>query len=692
MKARTIYCSMALGALLAAPWARAAEVDAAAPPSSVPVEAFSNLEDMNRPVISPDGTALAILVRNKAGRRQLAVIDTADLSKVRIVASLAEFDVERARWVNDKRLVFSLFDESESAIYQAGIGLYAVDRDGENFRTLINFRGASSETGTIIKGRELKSWEYSLERTLADGSDDIVVLHWSYTAQYDVSGTVPQRLNTRTGTLSGMLKGRVPDAVWTWAIDSQGRARAGITQEAGESAVVAPEADGTWKERARFKAYGIEKSGYQLVDHVTSDGKVYALLATNDLAGGEGLFALDLASGKPEAKPVLSAKGFDVNPTFIEDERAHKLLGMHYKTDAAGTVWFDPALKALQEKVDARLPGLVNQIDPASCGCASRVLVTSWSDHQPPLYFLYDRTDDTLIPIGASRPRIAPRQMADTDFVRIKARDGNELPVYVTKPHGKGPFPTVVLVHGGPWVRGWEWRWDADSQFLASRGFLVVKPEFRGSAGYGHALYANGIRQWGLAMQDDIADATQWAARQGLADPARICIAGASYGGYATLMGLVRDPQLYRCGIAWAAVSDINLMYSTHWSDARDDYRIHGMPVMIGDPQKDAAQLEATSPLKQAAKITRPLLLAHGGIDRRVPVEHATKMRSALEANHAPVTWLEYKDEAHGWYKPENRADFYRRMEAFLAANIGPGATAKSAGVDGQATVSTASH
>ena len=162
---------------------------------------------------------------------------------------------------------------------------------------------------------------------------------------------------------------------------------------------------------------------------------------------------------------------------------------MHYEADAAGTVWFDPAMKALQAKVDARLPGLVNRIDPADCGCAQRVLVTLASDRQPTAVSSFTTaTDDTLIPIGGARPAIDPRQMADTDFVRIKARDGRDLPVYVTKPHGKGPWPTVVLVHGGPYVRGWHWGWDAESQFLASRGYLVVKPEFRGSTGYGAAL------------------------------------------------------------------------------------------------------------------------------------------------------------------------------------------------------------
>jgi dipeptidyl aminopeptidase/acylaminoacyl peptidase len=175
-------------------------------------------------------------------------------------------------------------------------------------------------------------------------------------------------------------------------------------------------------------------------------------------------------------------------------------------------------------------------------------------------------------------------------------------------------------------------------------------------------------------MQDDVADATKWAIDKGITDPTRVCIAGASYGGYATLMGLVRYGDLYQCGVAWAAVSDIALMHDTHWSDMSEEWRSYGMPVMIGDPVKDATQLAQTSPLQQAAHITRPLLLAHGGVDQRVTLEHATQLRSALEARHAPLTWIEYRDEGHGWYLPANRVDFYDRMVKFLDANIGPDA------------------
>jgi len=667
--------SAALAAICASPLVGLAAEPVAAP-STVPAAAFFNFADMNQARMSPDGSAIAILVRNQAGRRQLAVIDTADPHKVKIIASFEEFDLSWARWADDKSLVFSLGDESESAFETRGSGLYGIGRDGENLRVLINFRGRSVETGTAIKARSLDPYAYAFGSTLHDGSGDIVINHWTHSTKINAygsewTGTAPMRMNVRTGAL-GEMGTAWPDHVFHWVIDGQGRVHAGVQTEDGQTTVLAAEAGGTWKPRIQFTTYVASTDAFD-VDGVGADGQIYVGKATG-ADGAHALYRYDLATGRADSQPIVSARGFDIEPSLVEDYRAHKVLGVHYDADATGTVWFDPAMKALQTKIDARLPGLINRIDPADCGCAQRVLVTSHSDRQPELYFLYDRSDDTLISIGSSRPTINRRQMADTDFVRIKARDGQDLPVYVTKPHGKGPWPTVVLVHGGPWVRGWDWRWDGESEFLASRGYLVVKPEFRGSKGYGSQLQDAGDRQWGLKMQDDIADATIWAAQQGLADPKRTCIAGASYGGYATLMGLVRYPELYRCGVAWAAVSDINLMYDIYWSDTGSDYKTYGMPLLIGDQIKDSEQLKATSPLQQAEKITRPLLLAHGGVDRRVPIEHATKLLSALRAAHAPVTWIEYKDEAHGWKQPDTRISFYEQMESFLNANIGPAA------------------
>jgi dipeptidyl aminopeptidase/acylaminoacyl peptidase len=188
-----------------------------------------------------------------------------------------------------------------------------------------------------------------------------------------------------------------------------------------------------------------------------------------------------------------------------------------------------------------------------------------------------------------------------------------------------------------------------------------------------------GFKQWGLAMQDDVADAALWAVEQKLADRSRICIAGASYGGHATLMGLVRHPELYRCGVNWVGITDIELMYSIHWSDISRMSKRYGMPHMIGDREKDAAPFAATSPLKQAAKITQPLLMAYGGSDRRVPIEHGTRFRDAATQHNQNVEWIVYGDEGR-FLRVKNRVDFWTRVEKFLARQLQPAQPAKAPG------------
>jgi dipeptidyl aminopeptidase/acylaminoacyl peptidase len=204
----------------------------------------------------------------------------------------------------------------------------------------------------------------------------------------------------------------------------------------------------------------------------------------------------------------------------------------------------------------------------------------------------------------------------------------------------------------------------------------VLEPEFRGSTGFGHAHFAAGHKQWGRAMQDDIADAARWAIAQGIADPKRICIAGASYGGYATLMGLAKDPDLFRCGVNWAGVTDLNLLYTGQWafSDLSEDYKAYGMPDLIGDPVKDADMLKASSPITHAARITQPLLMAYGAADRRVPLQHGLAFRDAVSSHNKQLEWVVYQDEEHGWSQAKTRIDFWGRVEKFLAKHIGGGA------------------
>ena len=300
------------------------------------------------------------------------------------------------------------------------------------------------------------------------------------------------------------------------------------------------------------------------------------------------------------------------------------------------------------------------------------MLVHSLSDHDPGVFSIYRPKTQTWSILGAAAPAIDPRRMADLDMHRIKARDGLELPVWVTQPKGaKGPLPAVLLVHGGPWVRGVRWGWNGEAQLLASRGYVVIQPEFRGSTGYGDKLFLAGWKNWGTTMQDDLADTVAWAVEQGIADGKRVCIAGASYGGYAALMAPIRYPDLFKCSVAWVAVSDPRLMFEESWLNdiGRDSH--FSMREMIGDPVLDAAMLKAAAPVERAGEIRIPVLMAYGSEDVRVPLEHGSRMRAAMRAAGKEPEYVVYIGEGHGFLKMENRVDFYTRMEKFLAKHIG---------------------
>jgi dipeptidyl aminopeptidase/acylaminoacyl peptidase len=337
-------------------------------------------------------------------------------------------------------------------------------------------------------------------------------------------------------------------------------------------------------------------------------------------------------------------------------------------------------MEAVQQKLDADLPCMINLMSFPSKNHTEWALVRSYSDINPLIYHLYNIRTGTLDKVGEAYPGIDPKRMGQQDPVHYAARDGMQIPALLTLPAGGAKnAPLVMLVHGGPYVRGNFWGWNPHTQFLASRGYAVLEPEFRGSTGYGDKHFRAGWKQWGLAMQDDIADGARWAIAQGIADPKRICIAGASYGGYAVLMGLVSDPDLYKCGVSWVGVTDINLLYDGHWSftsDLSEQWKQYGMPDLIGDQVKDAAQLKATSPIGQAARIKAPLLLAYGGADRRVPVYHGRTFLDAIKPHNRQVEWIEYEEEAHGWRLPRNRVDFWSRVEKFLDKHIGSGAQA----------------
>ena len=636
----------------------------AAQAAPVPLEAFFQNAAFNGARLSPSGRYVAVGVTPKGGHTQLVVLET-ETMKGKAVASPQDADIYRIEWVNDDRLVFNVVaKETPNGEDFLGPGLYAVQRDGSDFRQLVDrFQPFVREKSNIVS-HMLDFFTSFHASTRKQDSDDIFVERAQVDRNWEMSNVQLLRLNTRTGQSIAV---RGPGFAQDWLLDQNDVPRITATADKAKGALqVYDSASEKWVVLQEFDRY-VDGSMEPL--DFAPDGTLF--VAARRGKDKRALYRYDLASRKMEAEPLVSLPDYDFNGSLVQD--ATHLLGVRFLSDARSTVWFDPRMKDLQAQVDRMLPGTINVLEPALRPQTPFMLVHAYSDVDPGRFLLFDSKAGKLTELGKVQRDIDPRQMAPMDMVRYAARDGLQVPAWLTVPKGtpKGrKLPLVVLVHGGPWLRQ-EWQWRADTQFLASRGYAVLEPEYRGSIGFGFNHFRRSFKQWGLAMQDDVADGARWAVAQGIADPARICIAGASYGGYATLMGLVKDPDLYKCGVAWAGVSDINLMYEVTWSDFPEEYKMYGMPTLVGDKVKDAAQLKETSPLEQAARIKQPLLLAHGNADHRVPIVHGIRMRDAVAKTNPQLEWVEYADEGHGWKLVPNRIDWWTRVEKFLQKNIG---------------------
>ena len=297
-------------------------------------------------------------------------------------------------------------------------------------------------------------------------------------------------------------------------------------------------------------------------------------------------------------------------------------------------------------------------------------IVSANSATQPAIDYLYDRSAQTLREVLRARPELDGAPLRQMHPVRIPARDGLSLVSYLTKANMAIAPPLVLLVHGGPWARD-SYGYNAWHQWLANRGYSVLSVNFRGSTGFGKAFINAGDGEWGRRMDDDLCDAVAWAVSEGHADPARVAIMGTSYGGYAALVGLTRNPELYACGVDIVGPSNLETLLRTippYWETTRSDlYRA------IGDIATEAglAQARERSPLFSADRIRRPLLIAQGANDPRVKQAESDQMVAALRASGIPVTYVLFPDEGHGFVRPENAIACNGLIETFLAAHLG---------------------
>ena len=645
------FAACALNGLTAAAPVETLAVVAYKSAAEIPVEAFFRLASYSQMAMSPDGKRLAALAPLK-GRDNLVIVDFEQHTS-RALTELDYVDVSDFLWLDNQRIFFRTRDQQlENGAAQTYAGYFAIDTESANARNL-----------------KLERLYPRILGAARDGSGDLIVAQRS--SQRASEQVV--RLNTRTGR-NVTLTFRNPGDVVRWAIDKKGGVRAALRHDPRESPDRArtyslwyrEDAEGEWQQLIS------QANDAQAVRPVAFDADDQLIVASR--AGGDraALYRYDFAQKKLGEK-LFSHPWLDISGGLIQDPDTQKLLGIKFSPEMPQTHWLDAAFASLQLAVDTALPDTVNTLTPSG-GSGRRMLVLAQSAADAGIYYLFDAEKRNLEKIAATREWLPPALMAERRFVSYKTRDGLTIPAWLTVPKNVDAkkLPLIVNIHGGPWVRsydGLQWgRWPV-AQFFASRGYAVLEPEPRGSTGFGIRHYNASMKQWGLAMQDDITDGAMHLVDEGIVDKSRMCLFGGSYGGFASLQGLVKDPDLWRCASSYIAVTDLELLQTVWWSDTAQlsDYLETDFKRRVGDHEKDRAQFDATSPAKNAAKIKAAVMLTMGGQDKRVPLIHGTTMRDAMEKAGKTLDYHVYVDESHGFTKPENVADFYSRTERFFA-------------------------
>lgn len=668
-------CLGLLLAILTSAWAR--ELVAASSPE-VKLEDLLRPPALSSPQFSPSGKYFAAAAPSATNKRMnLVVVDMAN-RKGELITSFADFDVIDIHWVGDERLVFSLgqFNSPTGPERFAGGGLFVVSRDGKELKRLApTVRESRSRNQTVY--RSLRFF-----RTIPGNDEEIIALG----NMTDAESTDLYRLNLNTGKHQLLTAGRPASHTSQWILDSK----------------LVPRVVTAWiKGTASFATYyraGSEAPWREIARHESHRPPILRPLAfesddrTLQVASNAGRETMAVYRFDPEAKALgeliaqhprydIGANGAgDSVPGILTDPRTNKILG--YAVDAAKpeVVWIDPDYARIQRMLDAALPNLFNTFrrQPNS----KKLVVTSYSDVSPPRWYILDEEAKTLEEIGSSRPWLNGQLVEQRPFI-FKTRDGLEIPGYyfLPKAHRAGvKLPTIVHIHGGPharadrWGRGFGW---LEAQVLASRGYAVVLPNFRITPGMGSKIYYSGFGSYGRQMSEDHEDALKWAVDQGFADPKRVCISGASYGGYAALQALIKTPDLFKCAIAGLAVTDLKYqLTATEGDTAGEEAAVKFWKGILGAEDLDSKLIRDISPVFNADKVKGAVFLYAGEDDIRVPIDQIYRMDKALRsAGNSPKAFVIKKEEGHGFGKMENNVDLYTQVLKFLSEQIGIAAT-----------------
>lgn len=603
-----------------------------------PIEEFASLPVIESPSLSPNGEKLVaeILI---GGKQRLLILPAGGQGE-QTQAGLGDVKLNWVRWVNDEWLIANVtsmqFVESEEWPVTR---LLAFKSDGTGAHT-IAARKAAQDGGDVL-------W------IAKDGSTDIL-LSYQRSIFSDKLEFYPQvdRVDVSTGKMKMHVGSRL--GVFNWYADENGVVRVGFGRE---------------KEglRKRLLYRSAEGDAFREVANVDSDTEVLVPLVFTsepDTAitfssddGFTAVYKLDLNTMQLGEK-IFGVKGYDVDNIYT-DISGKTLAGVSYEDKKFRVNWFEKSKRDIQNQLDASLPGQSPQI-VSSDRAQKKHIVYAGSASNPGTYYLYSSDTGAATILAPRHSVIKGSSLGPVKTIEYTARDGLKINAVLTLPKDKPAknLPLIVLPHGGPSARDSE-SWDWWTQFLADRGYAVIQPNYRGSTGFGNEFYDKGQGEWGLAMQDDVDDARAWAVEQGIADASRICVVGASYGGYVAMRAAERNPELYKCAISYAGVSDLAEMMR------KDSLFLYGK-VRRKWMNNQAPDFATVSPIKRPDKFGIPILLMHGKKDRRVDVGQSREMAEKLKAAGKTYEYIEQPEADHFFSRSEDRLQFLQEMEEFL--------------------------
>lgn len=643
--------------------------------SAPSIEDFARLPEYSEPSISRNGNYLAVRIPHN-GRMNLAVIELDTLTRTTLT-TYSEFDVIDVDWIGNDRLLYKLgrFDSPTGSGEFEGGGLFMISRDGRERLRLTETR-RDARTGQQTR---LRSLEYV--RSLPGNDDEVIALgNLREPDSYDL-----YRLNITNGQ-TVLLTPTRPERTVRYVLDRNRVPRVAVASVKDSLVQVVHyrrDERSPWQELLRYEG---TRPGIVHPLRFEADNRTL-VVATNigrdNMAvyryDPEGRKLLDLLFEHPDYDIGADAGGGTtaVGSVFT-DGTTDEVLGYTIIGARLQTVWLTESSRRLQRVVDRMLPDTYNRIFRLR---GDRYLVSARSDRWPITWHILDDAKGTLEDLLASHPWLMPDKLVEMRPFTLTTRDGVRIPSYYLLPKDRNAgerLPTVVHVHGGPAVRADVWGALSfgvrEAQLLASRGYAVVLPGFRITPGFGNRVYYSGFGTLGRQMLDDHEDAARWAVEQGIADAERICISGASYGGYATLMSLARFPATFKCGVAGLVVSDLPLQLTSAAGDtASSDRTVAFWTALIGVGSVAEIPREL-SPVNLADRIRQPLMMYAGADDLRTPLEQTTRMVEALRrAGNPPRSVVIKPGEGHGFGRPENRVELYTTVLRFLDEQIGPG-------------------